>query len=200
MSYTEEYLADGTAILTDDNEPNTRYIVWQDTDAEDPRDWNESAQTLIYNAPRHHGIDDTSESAAESATMRAFLRRYDETGDDTDALAFAQRFTRVWDLSERIDTATVCGYSRSDWADVVCVTTGDTEPADYIDVFRQYFAGDVYAVMLETFTECESPDDCHGDTESHWSPTTEQGIDSITLGNIYAENAEDAVRQYLEQL
>ena len=48
----EEYLHDGTVHLYDDTaDTPTRYVVWQDTDAESPATWNSDDTIMVYNTP-----------------------------------------------------------------------------------------------------------------------------------------------------
>lgn len=189
---------DGTATVTDPATPHARFVVWQDTDAEDPRAWQDdaSAQTLIYSANRGSSPDSTDDAA--SPVMAAFMQHYTEHGDADAALILARRYARIWSPGWKIDTYSARGYSQGDWWDLVTVTGPDAgDPSDYSQEWEQWARGDVYSVMRETFMPCETPDTCHGDEESHWWSVTDQGIESLVIGGIYADDAEDAVAQYL---
>lgn len=185
---------DGTAYILNDEEPNTRYAVWQDLDADDPRTWDDTVTIHRYNAASIYG--DTDDTDDTTGALAAFLRYYDETGDNARALNMARRYARAFNTGETIETHTIRGYSQSDWVDVVAVTTDEHAAqnlSSYVSTFRMYLYGDVWTVMLETMTTCD-----HG-TE-HWDPVTDQGIDSQIVGGIYADDAESAVTEYLQSI
>lgn len=191
------YSHDGTAIVTDSEDKSTRYVVFPDTDSESPAEYWEDTQLLRY-ATAYNDSDDTG-AESNTGTMRAFLRVLDETGDDNRALTVAQRYARVYEPASSIDTYSFCGYSQSDWADIVIVHDGTQagyaldahELRSYFSEWAQYARGDVFAVMQEFRTVCDAG-------QEHWSTVNDQGIDSMTLGSIYADSAEQAVSYYLE--
>ena len=198
MTLATEYTHNGSYIVTDYDAPDSRFIVWQDDDAEDPRSWqdDETVQTLTYAASSRGRSDGAGDTA--TPLMRAFFRHYDETGDDAAALTFTQRFARAYAPGWQIATYSASGYSQSDWWEVVTVTAPDAgEPDGYSATWEQWARGDVFNVMRETFTPCETPDTCHAGEDDHWTPTTDTGADSLIVGGIYADDAEDVVLQYL---
>ena len=181
-------LHDGTQYVTDDGSPDTRYVVWQDDNAKNPAENWDGIAYAVYSQP--HGTEPSADEY--DGTMRAFLTRYDLTGDDADALVFARRYAAAYGLTESIDTFSVTGYSQGDWQEIVIVTPAESDPRSYYEEYVAWFRGSVYVVMQETLTVCD-----HG-TE-HWEPVTDQGIDSLVLGGIYADDAESAVSAYLDQ-
>ena len=184
-----EYAPDGTTYVYTDDE-NTRYAVWKDNDAEDPREWDDETETHIYNTANRYDTDTPSNWwDAKAPTMRAFLRRYEDTGDDTDALTFATRYAKIFETGEEIDVASVSGHSQSNWWEIVTVATGGRYASNALDVMGEWLRGDVYAVQREHATECE-----HG--EVHWGFHNDQGLESIPVGGIYASSPEDAVTEY----
>ena len=199
MSLTTDYSHDGY-IVTDDDMPETRFIVWHDTEAIDPRDEWDGVQIGVYAAGYRSTAELRSESDADTRTMRAFIRAYDQTGDDARALRIAQRYARVFDSSHVIATHSARGYSQSDWADAVIVCHSGDDANTYAAEWAQWARGDVFAVMCETYIPCPHPQACHAITRcAGWEPVTDahNSIPSSVMGNIYADNAEDAVMQYL---
>ena len=128
-----------------------------------------------------------------------FQRVLDQHGDDTLALLVTQRYARIilgWTTeraNESIDTKTARGYSQSEWWDILIVRYDHGGALALGDVWEQWARGDVWCVMLETSTECDKG-------ETHWEAVTDQGIDSMVVGGIYADSAEDAVIDYLENI
>ena len=181
-----------TAIVTDDETPNVRYVVWQDTDSDDPRDWSDTteAQTLVYRAAYRTGNADADASSAATGTMAAFIHAYDATGDATKALRAATLYAAMFEPDYSVETYSATGYTQGEWWELVSVVKdGYGTPKDHAETFEQWTRGDVWCVMEETLTECDNPENCHGDEESHW-----QAGDS--LGGIYADDPEDAAREY----
>lgn len=177
-----------TVIVTDADEPNTRYVVWLDDYVARPLDYWEGASVVQYAGDNSESPDDAT------GALGAFFRHYAETGDDDAALRFAQRYARAFQTGETIDTRTLRGHSQSHWTDAVFVTQKDAGAIEsYADEYAQWFRGDVYVVMAEYATECDRG-------QVHWETVNDQGIDSTTVGGIYADTPEDAVSQYLEQV
>lgn len=190
-------LHDGTAIVTREDAPDTRFIVWQDETADDPRHEWDDVQLGAYCAGYRTVADLRDERAAGTGTMAAFLRVYGETGDDARALRVAQRYARALEPGVTVETSSHAGYSQSEWADLVIVCPVGDDSSSYVEEWSRWARGDVYAVMRETFTECENPNTCHGDDGDHWQPITDQGVDSLVVGGIYADDPEDAVMHYV---
>ena len=186
-----EYLHDGTAHVYDDTaDTPTRYVVWPDTDAESPANWNSDDTIMIYNTSPRGGRD-----KATCELSGVFERAYD-THDADKALDITRRYARVcleWS-KERAEDAIVTysarGYSQGDWWDILAITYEDEYAESLAKEWEKWMHGDVWSVMAEYGTECD-----HGDL--HWSTDNAQGIDSNVIGGIYADSAEDAVSEYL---
>ena len=186
-----EYLHDGTAHVYDDTaDTPTRYVVWQDTDTESPANWNSDGTIMIYNTSPRGGRDKATCELSE-----VFERAYD-THDADKALDITRRYARVclgWS-KERTEDAIVaysaCGYSQGEWWDVLAITWEGEYAESLAKKWEQWARGDVWSVMAEYGTECDAG-------TMHWDTVNDQGIDSNVIGGIYADNAEDAVSEYL---
>ena len=185
-----KHLADGTAIVTDSDAPNTRYVVWQDEGAESPATWNHNDTIMIYNTSPRGGRDKATCELSE-----VFERAYD-THDADKALDITRRYARVcigW-TRERAEGAIVTysarGYSQGDWWDILAITYEDEYAESLAKEWEQWARGDVWCVMLETSTVCDNG-------ETHWEAIDIDGSDSHVIGGIYADSAEDAVDEYL---
>lgn len=186
--YEANYTRSGDCVVTDRDEPRARYIVWQDKMPDDPREWSDNAQTLVYRAAYlSRNVDRISD--ADTSTMEAYFRVYEATHNEDHALKIAQRYARVFEPEARITLHSVRGYSQGQWCDTVTVTVNGTDPEPYAETFAQYFVGDVYCVKRETYTAC-TVDGCHGDEDAHWDTDT-------VIGGIYASDATEAVAQFV---
>ena len=189
--FDTKHLADGTVIVTDSDALNARYVAWQDEGPESPAEWDDDSEVMVYRTAYNGRVD---APADELATV--FQRVLDQHNDDTLALLVTQRYARIilgWSparANESIDTKTARGYSQSAWWDILIVRYDHGGALALGDVWEQWARGDVWRVMLETSTVCDK-----GDT--HWDAVTDQGIGSVALGGIYADNAETAVAEYL---
>lgn len=175
--------------VTLDAHPNVRFEVSQDFDAEDPREWDREVQILTYRGPRLSRLEDDIERAADSRTMEAFGRVYDESGDDEHALKVAQRYARAYEPDVIIDTFSLRGYSQGDWQDVVVVTPSDGScgtAESRAETFRQWAYGDVYSVIVQ---HPHTWHDGDGNTLTTWE-------DGDSLGGIYADSAEEVAEYY----
>lgn len=154
------------------------YDVYQDTDAEDPRSWigdDEAVAVYVFNGPR----GDKDAEVPDNVAAQAFARFYEIYEEDI-ALAVTRRWLTIF-REEKYDLAmgTIRGYSQSDWADVFAASIIDHEDGTpgygtaqgHIDQYASWRWGDVWTV---------SPDE--GDS----------------LSGIYADNAEEALKLYLE--
>lgn len=183
------------AIVTDDERPGVRFVVTQDTDAEDPRSWLDDSgeQILIYRAARNYGIDNLCD--AWTPVMEAWTRVYGDTGDERLALAVAQRYARMFHPEYAIALDSGHGYSQGDWWETVVTwrvtedNPAELDPRLYTEAFHQWMRGDVYYVSVEYLTEC----DCCGGQD--W----EQRDEVFSCGGFYADDAEAAVLQYADQ-
>lgn len=154
------------------------YNVYQDTYAEDPRSWigdDEKVAVYVFNGPR----GDKDAEVPGNVAAQAFARFY-ELWDEAKSLAVTRRWLAIF-REERYDLAvsTIRGYSQSDWAEVFAASVIDHEDGTpgygtaqgHIDQYSSWRWGDVWTV---------SPDE--GDS----------------LSGIYADDAEEALRLYLE--
>lgn len=189
--FDTEHLHDGSMIVTDSDTPNVRYIVFQDTDSESPVEWEPGSSVTVYATSHRGSVDIPREELA-----RVFERVYSKDHDANAALAVTRRYARVYRgwapdrANDAIVTYCARGYSQSDWWDILATTHEDTYAGSLAQTWEQWARGDVYAVATEYATECDRG-------ETHWGGTNDQGIDSMALGGIYADGAEDAVAQYL---
>ena len=186
-----EYLHDGTAHLYDDTaDTPTRYVAWQDTDSESPANWNNDNTVMVYNTSPRNGRDKATCELSE-----VFTRAYDMHDADK-ALDITRRYARVclgWSKARAegaIVTYSACGHSQSDWWDILSITWEGEYAESLAKVWEQWACGDVYCVMAEFGEECDAG-------TMHWDTVNDQGVDSLAIGGIYADNAEDAVTQYM---
>ena len=190
--FDTKHLPDGTVIVTDSDTLNTRYVVWQDEGPESPAEWDDDSEVMVYRTAYNGRVDAPADELAI-----VFQRVLDQHNDDTLALLVTQRYARIilgWSparANESIDTKTAHGYSQSAWWDILAITYEGEYAKSLAEEWEQWARGDVWCVMLETSTVCDE-----GGT--HWDAVTDQGIDSMVLGGIYADNAESAVAEYLQ--
>lgn len=149
------------------------YQVVQDTDAEDPREWvsDTHAALYVYSGPRGYREEVPGNPIAEA--FAHFYRTYDAEK----SLAMTRRWLNLFhpELVGFLDfgTATVRGYSQSDWAEVFVVASdGYGTAAEHVDEYRMWAFGDVWAVSA---------------------------IGGESTSGIYAESPAEALEQYLEQ-
>lgn len=154
------------------------FTVEHDIFADDPRN-NISDDTVAlyqYNTSSRYDTDDVPENIA----AQAFAHFYENVNSNAyKALEYTRRFLNIFYPNQfDVDIETINGYSQSDWADVFCAVPHDYgygTPKNHINEFRQWLFGDVYVV----------------------SPDVEDD-DYYTLGDIYADSAEEALEFYLE--
>ena len=185
----------GGSMATLPEYADTRFYVWQDTDAESPTEWDSASSVLVFNTARNYRTD-----SPVCAVSEAFYRVYDETGDDDLALKVARRYSvlrgvyrDIEHASAHIVTSSVTGYSPSEWWDILVITEhgyGDAE--SLADVWAQWARGDVYSVTADRFTPCEHSTcraEHYGD-ESHW--------DSVeSCGGFYADSVEEVLNEFI---
>ena len=148
------------------------YEVSQDLDAEDPRTWIDDAHAAVYT---YHGPRGHRDEVPDNRVAEAFAHFYDRFDDET-ALRATKRWLAVFhpDVAAIVDVqiATIRGYSQGDWLDVFAVVSDGYGTADsHIDQFRQWAFGDVWVV---------------------------NAIPGESLAGIYADDAEEALQQFLE--
>ena len=189
-----EYLHDGTTHVYDDTaDTPTRYVVWPDTDSESPANWNSDDTIMAYNTSPRSGRDEATCELSE-----VFERAYD-THDADKALDITRRYARVclgWSkerAEDAIVTYSACGYSQSDWWNILAITYEGEYAESLAEGWEQWARGDVWEVMAEYGEECD-------EGVLHWDTVNDQGIDSPAIGGIYADSADDAVALYLAMI
>jgi hypothetical protein len=187
VEYHQDY-----AIVTHDDDPETRYIAMQDTDAESPVHWG-WFDVYVYSASYGGSTDEGR--ADESMIARAFFTRYALDHDAEDALSFARRWATIYEgytpeqATLSIATYSARGYSQSDWWDVLVITDDrDTDARGCAETWEQWARGDVWFVYPERRLECDHE-------HEHWD---REPFFYAGLGGIYADDAESAVSQYVE--
>lgn len=153
------------------------YEVRQDTDAESPLSWVESAHAglWVFNEPRM-SAGNTRELPSDNVALLAFAHFYDRYGMPDTALRMTRRYLELFPprIPMTIAEATVRGYSQGDWLEVVAATEqGYGTPEDLIETYRQWAFGDVWAVT---------------------------GPDGDSLSGIYADDPEAAVVTYCQEM
>lgn len=152
-----------------DEETDVGYTVYQDTYAEDPRGNvpDEHACVYVFRGPNGYR-DDVPENIAAQA-----FNRYFEYFEADKSLALTKRWLAAFHPELKLDVLVTSanGYSQGEWRDVfAAVAEGYGTAESHVEEFRQWANGDVWIV---------DPDD------------------DDALGGIYADDAEDAVKQYL---
>lgn len=189
-----EYLHDGTTHVYDDTaDTPTRYVVWQDENAESPGTWNSDDTIMVFNTSPRGGRDKATCELSE-----VFERAFDMHDADK-SLAITRRYARVclgWTperAEDAIMTYSARGYSQGDWWDILAITWEGEYAEGLAKEWEQWARGDVYCVMAEYGIVCDKGD-------LHWDTVSDQGIDSLAIGGIYAESAEEAVAHYLAMI
>lgn len=119
------------------------YVVIQDQDAEDPRQYWEDEGIIItaINACRWTAPEQFGDTLPEQLASLV----WEETGDAEDVVSVINALPGY-----RAYTETLRGYSQSDWQDILVIVT---EPACnakagvLVDMYRQWLYGDVYTVF-----------------------------------------------------
>lgn len=105
--------------------------------------------------------------------QEVFNRLVCEQDEEDKALEILVRWRRVFHNDERyFDIRTVNGYVQSAWCRVLVIANDEHNADVIVQMFGQYFRRDIFMVTDEEENE--------------------------TVGGIYADNPEDAVKQYLE--
>ena len=189
------------AIVTSDDYPNMRFIVYPDTDASDPSEYYGDEVELYVFAAGYKSCND----APTGYWSELFAQFYNDY-DNVKALDMVRRFAVIfhgWTRAQadtRIMTLSTPGGSPGDWADIFVAVPdeGDGSPEGYAEEWSQWARGDVFGVCPERYVPCEHPDSCHGDEDDHWTTSNDQGLDFDDLWGIYADDAEDAVKHFAE--
>lgn len=198
---TIEYRYDH-AIVTSDDYPNMRFIVHPDTDASDPIIESGAPVELYAFAG---GYCSTLSDNVTGYWDDVFSRFYSQWDEDK-ALATTRRFARIFHgwSSERAEESLITyhyrGHSQSDWQHLFVAVTeeGYGNAEGWAEEWAQWARGDVFGVCPERYIPCEHPETCHGDEEDHWVRVNDQGVDFDNLWGIYADDAEEAVKHFVE--
>lgn len=165
-------------VYTDPNGVN--YTVYQDTDADDPRSWltHEEAALVVINADRNtrtDNINDYDDNPVINDLLQA-MEKYD-IADPSD---ISSEWLEGWIHNTKLDRPSydiemmTIHTSQSSWFTIIAaVKEGYGSARSHVDTFAAWARGDVWIV---------SPD--HPDYD--------------TLCGIYADDAESAVKQYIE--
>lgn len=165
-------------VYTDENGVN--YTVCQDTCAEDPRSWltHEKAALIVINADRNTRTDDINDYDDNPVINNLLQAMEEHDVDDTSDIS--TEWWEGWIHNAKLDHPSydiemmTIHTSQSNWFTVIAaVKEGYGSARDNIDTFVAWARGDVWIV---------SPD--HPDYD--------------TLCGIYADDAEAAVKHYIE--
>ena len=165
-------------VYTDENGVN--YTVCQDIDAGDPRTWlsHEEAALIVINADRNTRIDDINDYD-DNPVINNLLQAMGEHDID-DPSDILTEWLEAWIHNAKLDQPSydikmmTIHTSQSTWFTIIAAVKEDYGSArDNIDTFVTWARGDVWVV---------SPD--HPDYG--------------TLCGIYADDAEAAVKHYIE--
>ena len=180
LTTTDESWTFNPAIVTEE-ETGRRFRVQQDNYAECPRgSWwsNEEVALWSYEVPRLLGSV-LGERTDSMEAMDVFEEVYDRTGDAEFAVKLVRRFLPILTGEDgwKVGLYEFRGYSQGDWGDWVIITSPEQEPERVGDNVAMWARGDVWQV-------------------------TELGTDDEvgTIGGIYADNEQDAVREYMRGL
>jgi hypothetical protein len=165
-------------VYTDPNGVN--YTVYQDTDADDPRSWltHEEAALVVINADRNTRTDDINDYN-DNPVINDLLQAM-EKHDIDDPSDINSAWLEEWIHNAKLNHPSydiemmTIHTSQSSWFTIIAaVKEGYGSARDNIDTFAAWARGDVWIV---------SPD--HPDYD--------------TLCGIYADDAESAVKHYIE--
>lgn len=162
---------------------NLMYLASPDTDTEDPRTWDDTVAIRIYRAPRT-SIDSESNIGVEAD--RLFRDVLGRGYSDEVAERAAARHARFFEPQySAVVTATIHGYSQSDWWDVVGYGPSEEEVKGAINTFAQWLRNDVWTVTVCETVVCD------------FGETHREVIES--LSGIYADSEEEAITYFREQ-
>ena len=167
---TGGYYVESAETFTLDNGDVLR--VTQDTDADSPLEWGWDVVAYVHRSGYGMTLPDCEGSGDPIAYAFAHYAYNARRGEDEDELLTrAMRYARAFHGDMRVAKLVgLQGYSRGDWADIVFIGP-DAETVDFIaENYALYFRGDVWFVSS----------------------------DNDAIGGIYADSAEDAAKQYLE--
>jgi hypothetical protein len=150
------------------------YSVLQDTDAEDPRTWNQVEDVALW-AYREPTLSRSiaASKPAGNLVIDAFARFYEHFDAET-ALTATRRYLAIFHPGEKfaVRISTITGYAQGDWLEMVAaVREGHGSCEGHLENFRRWAFGDVWVVL---------PDGRPG------------------IRGIYADDAEDALAYFRE--
>lgn len=146
--------------------------VTQDADGESPLEWGWDVDAYVHRSGYSMSLPDCEGSGDPIAYAFAYYVDNARRGEDEDdLLTRAARYARTFYADNRVaKLVRLRGYSQGDWADIVFVGP-DAETVNFIaEDYTYFFRGDVWSVAS----------------------------DNDAIGGIYADSAEDAAKQYLE--
>lgn len=191
-------------VVTLEDFPTMRFIVWQDEDAPEPiSDSGCPVECLAYREGYQSIASDNT-----GKYIDVFKQFYNALGDAEKALR-AMKYWLVrfngW-TPEEAEARTLLyshlGYSQGDWLDMFFIVTEDGygTPEGWANEWSRWANGDVYVVRAETKIECENLDLCHLDEDDHWTMQNDQGVEHMTCGGYYADSPEEAARLHANDL
>ena len=164
------YYVESAETFTLDNGDVLR--VTQDPESDSPLDWGWDVVAYVHRSGYGMTLPDCEGSGDPIAYAFAYYVDNAWCGEDEDnLLARAMRYARTFYADNRVAKLVgLQGYSQGDWADIVFIGP-DLDAVNCIaESYGQYFRGDVWSVVS----------------------------DNDGIGGIYADSAEDAAKQYLE--
>jgi len=167
------------------------FSVGLDEDTTDPRDDMDMVPMFIYRAGRGDtdSVEDADLTWADGTVniLGAFQHFFDRFKNADMAIALANRWARVCGVKYEVATRMIHGYAQSDWWSVAYVV----EPYADVDLktLGMYLRGDIYVVSASGDYECA----CAEKLSRH-----EHDYPEESLGGIYADSAEDAVKKFCD--
>ena len=143
-----------------------------DSESDSPLEWGWDVVAYVHRSGYGMTLPDCEGSGDPIAYAFAYYVDNARRGDDEDyPLARAMRYARTFYADNRVaKLVSLQGYSQSDWAEIVFIGP-DAETVNFIaEDYGYYFRGDVWSVAS----------------------------DNDAIGGIYADSAEEAATDYLE--
>ena len=164
------YYEEPAEIFTLDNGDVLR--VTQDSDSDSPLEWGWNVEAYVHRSGYGMTLPDCEGSGDPIAYAFAYYVDNARRGEDEDdLLARAVRYARTFHGDTRVAKLVgLQGYSQGDWAEIVFIGP-DLDVVNAIaEDYGQYFRGDIWSVVS----------------------------DNDGMGGIYADSAEEAATDYLE--
>jgi len=158
------------ATITD-NKTGTTYEVIPDADAEDPRGWLMPEEGALWILQSNYSTEE--EYPPQNPVLEAMFEYLMRGYNYDDALKLALRHTRIFHPGRRyVGSVEYVRFDKSIWYKIAVVTDADVlEPSGLVSDWKAWARGDVWCVI---------PSD-----------------DDVPLSGIYADDEEDAFKQYL---